>query len=117
MHHALHCAPQVLIIEVDENQHKAYDCLCENKRIMELSQDVGHRNLVFIRFNPDEYITNGVKVESCFLRTKLGFLVIPKVKQPEWNHVLSVLKDTIEYWIKDKTNKTIETIELFYDTM
>jgi hypothetical protein len=44
---------QVLIIEIDENQHIGYDCSCENKRIMELSQDVGHRPIIFIRFNPD----------------------------------------------------------------
>jgi hypothetical protein len=37
---------QVLIIEVDENQHIDYDCSCENKRIMELSQDIGHRSIV-----------------------------------------------------------------------
>ena len=47
---------QVVIVKVDENQHKTYDCSCENKRIMELSQDVNHCNIVFIRFNPDYYV-------------------------------------------------------------
>ena len=42
---------QVIIVEIDENQHTT----CENKRLMELSQDVGHRPIVMIRFNPDEY--------------------------------------------------------------
>ena len=46
---------QVIIIEVDENQHNDYDSTCENKRLMELSKDVGHRNIIFIRFNPDDY--------------------------------------------------------------
>ena len=108
---------QVLIIETDENQHKTYDCSCENKRIMELSRDVGHRNLVFIRFNPDDYMKNGVKINSCFSRTKLGFLVIPKAKQVEWQQRLNVLHETIEYWIQNKTDKTIEVVELFFDTM
>ena len=108
---------QVLIIETDENQHKTYDCSCENKRIMELSRDVGHRNLVFIRFNPDDYMHNGVKINSCFSRTKLGFLVIPKSKQVEWQQRLNVLHETIEYWIHNKTDKTIEVVELFFDTM
>lgn len=108
---------QVIIVEVDENQHKKYDCSCENKRIMELSQDVGHRNLVFVRFNPDEYIDNGVRINSCFSRTKQGFLVIPKSKQVEWQHRLTVLHDTIQYWIDNRTNKTIEAVHLFYDTM
>ena len=41
---------QIVIIEVDENQHTDYDCSCENKRVMELSQDLGHRPIIFIRF-------------------------------------------------------------------
>jgi hypothetical protein len=28
---------QIIIVEVDENQHQDYDCSCENKRLMELS--------------------------------------------------------------------------------
>ena len=31
---------QVIIVEIDENQHIDYDSSCEDKRIMELSQDV-----------------------------------------------------------------------------
>ena len=108
---------QVIIVEVDENQHETYDCSCENKRIMQLSQDVGHRKIVFIRFNPDEYIENGVKVDSCFVRTKQGFRVIPKSKQSEWENRLNVLHDTIKYWMKYKTNKTVEIVHLFYDVL
>ena len=48
---------QIVIIEIDENQHNNYDCSCENKRIMELSQDLGHRPIVFIRFNPDSNVS------------------------------------------------------------
>lgn len=47
---------QVVIVEIDENQHDGYDCSCENKRIMQLSLDVDHRPIVFIRFNPDDYL-------------------------------------------------------------
>ena len=56
---------QILMIEIDENQHIDYDCTCENKRIMELSQDLGHRPIVFIRFNPDDYEKDGTKITSC----------------------------------------------------
>ena len=108
---------QVIIVEVDENQHETYDCSCENKRIMQLSQDVGHRKIVFIRFNPDAYIENGVKINSCFSRTKQGFLIIPKSKQAEWENRLNVLHDTIKYWMKYKTNKTVEIVHLFYDVL
>jgi len=69
---------QVIIVEIDENQHTDYDCSCENKRIMQLSQDVGHRPIVFIRFNPDDYINaNNEKIESCWsLTPKTGIIKI-----------------------------------------
>ena len=108
---------QILIIEVDENQHTDYDCSCENKRIMELSQDVGHTPIVFIRFNPDEYEENGTKISSCWGLDKNGICVIKKSKKCEWTQRLNTLKDQICYWTNptNTTNKTIETIHLFYD--
>jgi len=98
---------QVIIIEVDENQHTDYDCSCENKRIMELSQDAGHRPIVFIRFNPDNYVnSDGSKITSCW-----------GTNGKEWIQRLNCLKESINYWInpENKTNKTVETIQLFYD--
>jgi hypothetical protein len=109
---------QVIIVEIDENQHTDYDCSCENKRIMELSQDVGHRPIVFIRFNPDDYETrNSTNISSCWGTDGLGICVVKKDKKKEWQERLNCLKNTIDYWIvpENKTNKTIETIELFYD--
>ena len=47
---------QLIIVEVDEKQHKNYDYICDNKRIMQISQDNGHRPIIFIRFNPDSYL-------------------------------------------------------------
>ena len=100
---------------MDESQHTEYDCSCENKRMMQLSQDVGHRPIVFIRFNPDSYIdNNNNKISSCFAQNKLGSLVIKKNKKIEWQHRLTVLSDTIQYWIDNKTDKTIEIVHLFY---
>jgi hypothetical protein len=108
---------QVVIIEIDENQHIDYDCSCENKRIMELSQDVGHRPLVFIRFNPDDYTQNSKNVSSCWGLNKLGVCVIKKSKVEEWNERLNTLKNQIEYWLtpENQTSKTVEVIQLFYD--
>ena len=108
---------QILIIEVDENQHNTYDCSCENKRIMELSQDMGHRPIIFIRFNPDEYDKNGKNITSCWSLNKNGICAVKKSKKNEWNQRLTCLEEHINYWIdpENKTNKTIETIHLFYD--
>ena len=108
---------QVLIIEIDENQHNNYDCSCENKRLMELSQDLNHRHIIFIRFNPDDYVDNTKKITSCWGINGKGICDVKKSKKKEWNERLNILKDTVNYWIdeKNKTNKTIEVVELFYD--
>ena len=103
---------QILIIEVDENQHIDYDCSCENKRLMELFKDVGHRPIVFIRFNPDEYNN----ITSCWGINKSGVYIIKKSKINEWNERLLALKRQIDYWLESATDKTIEVIQLFYDT-
>jgi hypothetical protein len=108
---------QIVIIEIDENQHKNYDSSCENKRIMEISQDNGHRPIIFIRFNPDKYIFNGIKMKSCWKLLKNGLLILDKTMQTEWDNRLLQLKDQIDFWIKPNNvlNKTIHTIYLFYD--
>jgi hypothetical protein len=108
---------QVIIIEVDENQHIDYDCSCENKRIMELSQDLAHRPIVFIRFNPDEYQKDDTKVTSCWGVGKKGICAVKQSKKTEWEQRLRALGETIEYWLTHRTDKTVEIIQLFYDSI
>ncbi len=46
-----------IIVEVDEFQHnrKTYSCECELTRMKQLYFDVGVQNLLFVRYNPDNY--------------------------------------------------------------
>jgi hypothetical protein len=109
---------QVNIVEIDENKHTGYECSCENKRIMQLSQDVGHRSIVFIRFNPDGYVDqNGKKILSCWEADGNGLCVVKKLKKNEWESRLQQLNEQIHYWSNplNRTNKMIEVVELFYD--
>ena len=107
---------QIIIVEIDENQHKQYDCTCENKRLMELSQDVSHRNIVFIRFNPDDYVDKtGNKIKSSWKIDGKGLCVLNKDKIKEWEYRLLQLKNNIQYWLDNKTDKMIEIIQLYYD--
>jgi hypothetical protein len=103
---------QVIIVEIDENQHIDYDCSCENKRIMEISQDLAHRPTVFIRFNPDEYD----ETTSCWTNNSKGLCVVKKSKKNEWCSRLKTLEETIHYWIEHRTEKMVEVVHLFYDT-
>jgi hypothetical protein len=105
---------QVVVIEVDENQHYDYDCSCENKRLMEISRDIGHRPLVFIRFNPDSYESkDGKRINSCWYTGKDGILRLSK--KSNWDQRIQSLFEQIDYWSVNRTNKTVEVIQLFYD--
>jgi hypothetical protein len=105
----------IIIVEIDENKHSGYDCSCENKRLMEISQDLQHRPIVFIRFNPDSYVDqNGILVKSCWKLNKLGVMQIIKTRQSAWGERLETLKQHIQYWVDNSTQKTVEIVELFY---
>ena len=105
----------ILVQETDENKHSGYNC--ENKRMMQISKDFGHRPVVFIRFNPDSYFdkTTGKKKKSCFVvKKKTGKLEIRNKK--EWKHRLDVLKETIAKYAEEATiDKTLTIIQLFYE--
>jgi Holliday junction resolvase len=108
---------QTIIIEVDENKHTYYNYELENKRMMEISEDVGHKPIIFIRFNPDDYQKNGMKITSCWYLDEYGVCVVKKSKNNEWTERLNTLKAEVEYWSnpENTTNKKIEIVQLFYD--
>ena len=96
--------------------HNKYDCICENKRIMELSQDLNHKPIILIRFIPDSYCDNENKtISSCWGYNTKSLCIIKK--QNEWNKRLNILDDQIKYWLNpiNLTSKITETIQLFYD--
>ena len=99
---------QVIMIEVDEDQHTAYDCSCENKRLMELSQDIGHRPMVLLRFNPDAYDNE----PSCWKIN--GFGTCSVTDTTAWAKRLQTLKEQIAYWLTHRTTKTVECIQLYF---
>ena len=108
----------ILIIECDENKHKHGDYSCENKRIMELSQDFSenniHRPIVVIRFNPDTYIdSNNQKIESCWKAGKDGILRINN--KENWNLRLNKLLETTHHYISNQPIKDVTFEYLFYD--
>ena len=106
----------VIIIEIDENQHIDYNCICETKRLMEISKDIGFRPCVFIRFNPDDFFDKNKKNTSCWGCNKNGILTVKKSKKKEWKTRLDMLKKTVYNYIRNKPNKTIEVVNLFFDS-
>ena len=105
----------VIMVEVDEYQHKNYDCSCENKRLMQLAQDIGHRHMIVIRFNPDAYeTTHGEKIPSCWKLNKKGVVDIPSEQKKNWDARIETLLKRIQYWIDNQSEKQIHIEELFY---
>jgi hypothetical protein len=108
-----------IIIEIDENQHKTYDN-CELKRINLLFEDLGDRHIVFIRFNPDDYLDkDNNKITSCWgIDRRNGLSSVKKSKKTEWEYRLNTLKNTVDHVIcidNIKITNPITYINLFYD--
>lgn len=56
------CRGYVVILEVDENQHRGYSIMCENARMMNITSAL-FTDVVFIRYNPDNYKVDGNAVK------------------------------------------------------
>ena len=104
----IECLTHSVIVECDENQHKHYSC--EDKRVMQLFQDLGNRPLVVIRFNPDEYDDKS----SCFKLTKAGYLSLNK---KQWNERIGVLKHEIRKYTQNVPTKELTVANLFFTTL
>ena len=100
------CISHIVIIEVDEHQHKSYNnCgttkeerqLMENKRMYNIFQSFGGPNVVFIRYNPDSF-----RVDS----------KVVKISDKKRHECLVLW---IKHYIKNKPEFQLEVKYLFYD--
>jgi hypothetical protein len=108
----------VLIIEVDEHQHKRtrYDVLYEEQRLVQLSEDVSNKPIICIRFNPDSYTKNNKRIKSPWKIDKETHLCnLSNIT--EWNERLLVLNETIKEQFSKIPENPITIINLFYDEL
>ena len=96
-----------IVIELDENQHRAYDTSCDNKRLMSIFHGLSSRPMIMIRFNPDKYDS----VPGCF--KKDGVL---SGKGKEWNARTERLKARIDHWMITQPDREITIEHLFFDS-
>ena len=102
----------VIIVEIDENEHKSYDDTCNNRRTMELSEDVDYRPIVFIRLNPDGYTLDGKRMKGSFSLTKKNNEL--KVVKKEFNKRLNSLIESVEKYMITIPDKTISVEYLYF---
>ena len=91
----------LLAIETDENQHKSYDTMSEETRYDDLF--MAHSGKwMYVRFNPDKYVSNQGKSKNPCIATRL-----------------EVLKEEIERQIRrieqDENTELVERVYLYYD--
>lgn len=55
------CGNHIVILEVDENQHSNYQCLCEQVRMINVTQTFGGMPVMWIRYNPDKFKAKNAK--------------------------------------------------------
>ena len=113
----IHLNKHSIIVEIDEEQHKWYNPICDKARINNI-QEALDRPIIIIRFNPDGYTENGKKIKSCFnIDKKTGMRTIPKIQEQNWFNRLAKLKDTLTFSLDNYKDDPIRIFKLFYDNV
>jgi hypothetical protein len=88
----------VIIIEVDEDQHRRYEKGSDESRIKILQEDI-KKLVVMIRFNPDFYKNSkNVGIKSCW---KKVFEIMTIVDRVNWNARLARLQEVVTHYINN----------------
>ena len=111
------CGTFTIIIECDEDEHKRYEGICENKRMMALFQDLADRPLIVIRFNPDSYTDGkGERVQGCFRISTDNSTITPH--DVEFDKRFSALKETIKRYVAMREiDREIVVEKLFFSVL
>lgn len=107
---------RVLIIEIDEDQHKGYKKKDKEKERLLSLYDKYQKQIICIRFNPDGYTNNRVRITSLFKRNDEKKIVVLKPEELE-ERLKELFKTIKKYLTKNDLAKIpkISTIYLYYD--
>ena len=99
----------IVIVEIDEFRHTNY--VCEQKRMVDLYEDMGYRNTIFIRFNPDGYNLEGIRYPTPFPVLDNGDM---SVNEEEMADRMYELIQTILFYKDNAPDEPITYNYLFY---
>lgn len=89
----------VIIIEIDEHQHRYYDPIEEIQRMRDIATSLNCEAVIFIRFNPDSYIQNATRFPSCWKSDINGKMKIDN--ETAWNERLTTLLKLLQKYLID----------------
>jgi hypothetical protein len=103
----------IIIIEIDENQDNI-DTVCDNERLLQLSDGLRNKPIVLIRFNPDGYDN----VSSCWCTDSVGQTILDDTKVEEWQSRLDYLHKIILYYHEGRNHSchTLLVHSLYFNT-
>lgn len=111
------CGSFVVIIEVDEHQHRGYVRECEIIRMINIYMSYGGLNVIFIRFNPDDYKPGMLAPSAGEKRSRSN-----TSEDPEWRMVrsqsrLTKLQEWLSYLLRQEVPQMtpLQVLYLFYD--
>ena len=105
----------VVIVEIDENQHRGYNPECDASRWEEIWEDLRCRPMRVIRFNPDAYTDEyGEDHPSAFRYNRLHKLV-ENTRTNEIEVRESALVAAFERALNPDIEWTVREERLFYD--
>jgi len=96
----IRCVGFIIIVEIDERQHRSYDPDEEKKRMQDIAASLGCDSVVFIRFNPDSYSKDGTYFPSCWKEDGNGILKVDN--ELAWNERLITLQKLIQQYLDNK---------------
>ena len=105
---------RVIIIEIDEYQHKAYNT--DKLLRLDIIQKTVNKKVICIRFNPDSFTKDNVKTSSCF---KLNDNKIYEISKPDefecrLKHLYEYIKKYSDNDYKLKKHN-IKTRKIYFD--
>jgi len=103
----------VLVIEVDENQHRDRNASCESAKLVAQLTDIGGRPLVVIHFNPDGYTSQGTRHLGCFRLDKATGG--QRTRKNEWEWRCDVLMAQVKKCVGRVPSKMITEEWLFFN--
>jgi hypothetical protein len=116
---------RVILVEIDEDSHRAYDCGKEREReAIFLKHASAKATIVMLRFNPDAYTGyDGATVPGCFKYNKAsGTTVVDPAQWVQWEQRLEQLAGAVAYALDPESyvpppqqGRVVFTVELFYD--
>ena len=91
---------KIIILECDEHQHRDRICVCEQTRMINISQSFGGIPVYFIRFNPDKYTSKHTEIqeENISKRYKLCGDLIQDIKMERITLPLSLVSAIYLYF-------------------